>query len=239
MKITYATISKTGRRANNEDAFKVIDMPEKERWLGIVCDGMGGHAMGEVASETVVKAISDYWEKFSNMYDREEKVIKACKRASTALDRVSFKHHCQMGSTLVMASIERSKLTISHVGDSRCYLLRPGHYDYDDINNIEKDHVLYQTKDHVKTDFGWETVAKCFFSYRPEVAVPDIVQFELQPRDRIFLCSDGLYKCIEPNILKEILMSEKSPEEILDVLDSHCERNANDNYTAIIAIVLQ
>lgn len=234
MKISYATISKTGRRANNEDAFKVIDMPEKERWMGIVCDGMGGHAMGEVASETVVKTISDYWEKFSNMYDREEKVIKACKQASTALDRVSFKHHSQMGTTMVMVSIEGNKVTIAHIGDSRCYLIRPGYYDYEDINNTEKDHVLYQTKDHVKTNYGWETVAKCFFSFRPEVAVPDIVQFELQPGDRIFLCSDGLYKCIAPNILKEILMEDKSPEQIVEAFDSLCEQNGNDNYTVIM-----
>lgn len=234
MKISYATISKTGRRANNEDAFKVIDMPEKERWMGIVCDGMGGHAMGEVASETVVKAISDYWEKFSNMYDREEKVIKACKKASVAIDRCSFKLHAQMGTTMVMASIEGNKVTIAHIGDSRCYLIRPGHYDYEDINNTEKDHVLYQTKDHVKTKYGWETVAKCFFSYRPEVAVPDIVQFEIQPGDRIFLCSDGLYKCIAPNILKEILMEDKSPEQIVEAFDSLCEQNGNDNYTVIM-----
>lgn len=41
MKISYATISKTGRRSKNEDALRVIDMPEKGRWMGIVCDGMG------------------------------------------------------------------------------------------------------------------------------------------------------------------------------------------------------
>ena len=53
MEIRYATISKTGRRHNNEDAFKVIDMPESNRFMGIVCDGMGGHSFGETASETV------------------------------------------------------------------------------------------------------------------------------------------------------------------------------------------
>ena len=74
MKVNYATISKAGRRSYNEDCFNIIDSPEKDRWMGIICDGMGGHAMGDVASKTVVKAISDYWEKFSNMYDREEKV---------------------------------------------------------------------------------------------------------------------------------------------------------------------
>ena len=53
MKIKYATISKTGRRHNNEDAFNVIDMSDNNRFMGIVCDGMGGHSFGETASETV------------------------------------------------------------------------------------------------------------------------------------------------------------------------------------------
>lgn len=61
MKIRYATISKTGRKHNNEDAYKVIDMPQNNRFMGIVCDGMGGHSFGETASETVCNTISDFW----------------------------------------------------------------------------------------------------------------------------------------------------------------------------------
>ena len=60
MKIKYATISKTGRRSNNEDCFNVLEMPEHNRFMGIVCDGMGGHSFGEVASEAVCNAISRY-----------------------------------------------------------------------------------------------------------------------------------------------------------------------------------
>ena len=237
MRITYATLSKAGRRSYNEDCFNIIDSPEKNRWMGIVCDGMGGHAMGDVASKTVVKAISDYWEKFSNMYDREEKVVKACKKATVAVDLQSSKLLAQMGTTMVMVSIEGNIATIAHIGDSRCYLLRQGHYDYDDINNTDKDHVVYQTKDHVRLDFGWEVVEKCFFSYRPEVAAPVVVQFEVQSGDRIFLCSDGVYKCIAPAVLKEMLLEDKTTGEILDMIDSICERNGDDNYTAIMAIV--
>lgn len=237
MKVNYATISKAGRRSYNEDCFNIIDSPEKDRWMGIVCDGMGGHSMGDVASKTVVKAISDYWEKFSNMYDMEEKVVKACKKATVAVDLLSSKLYAQMGTTMVMVSIEGNIATIAHIGDSRCYLLRQGHYDYDDINNTDKDHVVYQTKDHVRLDFGWEVVEKCFFSYRPEVAIPDILQLEVQTGDRIFLCSDGVYKCIAPNVLKEMLLEDKTTGEILDMIDSICERNGDDNYTAIMAIV--
>lgn len=61
MKIHYATISETGKRRNNEDAFRIVNSEDGNRWLAVVCDGMGGHAMGEVASETVSDAIVDYW----------------------------------------------------------------------------------------------------------------------------------------------------------------------------------
>ena len=47
MKIKFAVISKTGRRSKNDDYVKVIDKPEDSRWLGVVCDGMGGHAMAK------------------------------------------------------------------------------------------------------------------------------------------------------------------------------------------------
>lgn len=57
VKIQYATISETGKRKNNEDAFRMIGMSDGNRWLAVVCDGMGGHDKGEVASETVADAI--------------------------------------------------------------------------------------------------------------------------------------------------------------------------------------
>ena len=59
MNIHYATISETGKRRKNEDAFRIAE--DGNRWLAVVCDGMGGHAMGEVASETVSNAIVNYW----------------------------------------------------------------------------------------------------------------------------------------------------------------------------------
>ena len=57
MKIHYATISETGKRRKNEDTFRIVNSEDGRRWLAMICDGMGGHAMGEVASETVADAI--------------------------------------------------------------------------------------------------------------------------------------------------------------------------------------
>lgn len=223
MKIHYATISETGKRSNNEDAFRVANIAEGNRWLAVVCDGMGGHARGEVASETVSNAIVDFWKQHANESDSEEKVERACRKACVALDERSFSmEHTEMGTTMVMASIEGDAVTIAHVGDSRCYLHRPN------------EGLLYQTKDHVRQDFGWEFIDRCFFSYRHELNVPDIVQFRLKAGDRILLCSDGLYKSMEPDVLLANMMDGKPLADILDVYDVWCERQGDDNYTAVL-----
>jgi protein phosphatase len=224
MRIKYAYISKTGRRSNNEDYVKVTDKSDEQRWLGVVCDGMGGHAMGEVASETICNAVSSYWEKATEK-DAISLAQKACQSASVKLDERSYEmHHAQMGTTLVMASIEEDLITITHCGDSRCYVMREGE-------------VMYETKDHVGTSFGWEIVTNCFFSYKPEAAIPEITQFQLKAGDRVLLCSDGLYKSMPPEILKARMTDDKSPEEILDVFDFLCEKNGDDNYSAILIFI--
>ena len=89
MKIHYATTSETGRRRNNEDAFRIVNNEDDNRWLAVVCDGMGGHAMGEVASETVSNAIVDYWKKHRDEPDIETKVNNACAHAMRALDKTT------------------------------------------------------------------------------------------------------------------------------------------------------
>ena len=224
MKINYAVISKVGRRTNNEDAVRVVEYPDGEHWLGVVCDGMGGHSMGEVAAESVADAVCNYW-LCCDDNDSEAKVAAACRAASEKLvARSSGLNDIQMGTTLVMASIKGSTITVAHCGDSRCYLMRGRE-------------AIYQTADHVDMHFGWESVTRCFFSRNPDAAVADVKQFEIESGDRVLLCSDGLYKSIAPEILKARIMDDKSPEEILDVFDFLCEKNGDDNYTAILAVV--
>lgn len=226
MNIQYTTLSERGRRPVNEDAFRVSYTPDSERWMGIVCDGMGGHAMGEMASEMVIAKIIDYWGQHMDEQDSEDKVLKACKKASVAMDeKATLLHHCEMGTTMAMVSIEGNTATMAHIGDSRCYLIRK------DENG--KAQVVYQSQDHHKA--GGVLISRCFFSYKPEIAVPDVAQFEVKTGDRILICSDGLYSCVYPHILVERMMDDKSPEDILDVFDFLCERSGDDNYTAILA----
>ena len=223
IKIHYATISETGKRRKNEDAFRIVNSEDSNCWLAMVCDGMGGHAMGEVASETVADAIVDYWKKRVDEPDSETKVNSACAHAMGILDKKSDSlNHCQMGTTMVMASIEGDTVTIAHLGDSRCYLQRH------DMG------LIYRTKDHVRLDYGWEVIDRCFFSYHHEADVPDIMQFKLKAGDRILLCSDGLYKSMTPDILLARMMDEKPLADILEVYDFMCEKQGDDNYTAVL-----
>lgn len=223
MKIRYATISKEGRRSNNEDFFVVMDQQERGRFLGIVCDGMGGHACGEVASETVAHAVSAYWEQHAEERDSEAKVVEACQEATRAIEQkareVGVK---EMGTTMVMASIEGDIVTIAHVGDCRCYLQRPGQG------------VVCQMQDHVRLSFGYEIVARSFFSNHLEEAIADVVQFPVCSGDRILLCSDGVHKSMEAEDLEARMMEEKSLEEILHGFDLSCWKYGDDNYTAIL-----
>ncbi|MGM9698219.1 MAG: PP2C family protein-serine/threonine phosphatase [Prevotella sp.] len=226
IKIQYATISETGKRQKNEDAFRIVGMANERRWRALVCDGMGGHANGEIASKIVADAIVDYWVNAVDEIDTKDKVEKACRKAMVALDECSFAmDHVKMGTTMVMASIEGDTVTIAHLGDSRCYLVRP----YVGL--------LYQTKDHIRMDYGWEIIDRCFFSYRPEACKPEVVQFKLKKGNRIMLCSDGLYKCMSNKFFLANVMDEKSLDEILDAYRIRCERHGDDNYTAVLIAV--
>ena len=225
MRIRYTTFSEAGKRRANQDVCRVVEMPERNRTLMIVCDGMGGHSMGDVAAETVCNAICEYWNSNTHTKDSETKVIEACKVASDALyKRSRVVRPIEMGTTMVMASIEDNIVTIAHCGDSRCYLLRDGE-------------VVYQTQDHADPHWGSEVVTRCFFSLNPEVAEPEVARFEVRYGDIIFLCSDGVYKAMAPQILTARLQDKKPLEEVVDVIKFMCEKYSTDNYTGILAIV--
>lgn len=221
--IRYTTFSDCGVRRDNEDYCQVIANPDEDRYLFVVCDGMGGHAMGEVASQVICTTICDYWKSASTESDIETVLQEAFSKASEALDaKADVLNHVEMGTTMVLAAIIGNKLTLAHCGDSRCYFLRP---------NVG---VVYQTQDHVCHSVFGDFIDKSFFSYHASKAEVEVHRFELQQGDRIFLCSDGVSSYCDPDILRERLMDDKSPEDVADVIQFLCEKFSKDNYTGIL-----
>ena len=175
----------------------------------------------------------------------EQQAIEEREKYATAFDNtVTMVNCCLVKRPRAWNPFTREAKEIKPSTDSVCFhytdyrfsLWRGKVYSRDCrlILRIQRQSLLYQTKDHIRLDFGWETVAKCFFSYRSEVAVPDIRQIKLQTGDRVLLCSDGLYKSMAPDILQARMMDDKPLEEILDVYDFLCEKQGDDNYTAIL-----
>ena len=219
--VRYASFCECGIRNNNEDYCQVVVNPEIGRYLFVVCDGMGGHAMGEVASQVVCSTICEYWEKASFDKGVEPVLQNAFKLASDALDgKADVLHKVEMGTTLVLAAIDGNQLYIAHAGDSRAYLL-------------QNEEVAYQTQDHIEHNVWGDFINRSFFSYQREKADVEIRQFELNPGDRILLCSDGVCQFIAPDILTRRSMDDKSPEDVIDVILFLCEKFSKDNYTAI------
>lgn len=216
----YIAFSECGNRWENQDSYRIKQ--QDDGLLLICCDGMAHHH-GLESSETVCNAIVGFWEQNQDFVDCEDKIRKACKKASEALNKHADElSHAEMGTTMVMASIEGDKATIAYSGDSRCYLLRPS------------EGLIYQTKDHIELSFGWEVLTNSFFSYRSEKLVVEVHQFELQKDDRLFLCTDGVYKSIKPKELISCLLDDRSLEEVANKVKSLCERNMDDNYTGIL-----
>ena len=107
----------------------------------------------------------------------------------------------EMGTTMVMAYIEGDDMTIMHCGDSRCYVC-------DADKNIK-----YVTTDHNAGDYVGAPITRCFFSGKPEKAEPDVKTFKVAAGDRIFLCSDGVYPCMAPDILRDRIAEYYKSEE--------------------------
>lgn len=221
MKITYNTFSEKGTRRENQDFIRTVADKDNGRYAFILCDGMGGHAHGHLAARIVATSIARDIK--DNSPKDENDVYAMISRASWTLDTMADVYGgAKMGTTMVMAYIKGDEMTVMHCGDSRCYV-------YDADKNIK-----YVTADHNSGDYMGAPITRCFFTGQPEKAEPDVKTFKVAPGDRIFLCSDGVYPCMAPDILRDRLMDDKPIEDIMDTFKFMCEKFSDDNYSAIL-----
>lgn len=196
-------------RSVNQDYVRYYQKNEHE-CLVVLCDGMGGHNAGEIASSLTCDDIIEQYS-YCGAFSSEEE-IKAWMS-----DAIYHAHHIVkeksyespemegMGTTVVMALLLNNKVYISHVGDSRAYL-----YDNQQLCQLTKDDTLV----NVLVDSG--TISANEAKYHPQknillqaVGVSDILKISFLPlkidRGMILLCSDGLYNSLSDEQMKDIL----------------------------------
>lgn len=222
--------------------------------LFVLCDGMGGHSAGEVASAEVCKAMSRFIH--ANCPDAEGDcpmfvVIDAISAAFDALDS----HHSLgtrgMGTTMTMLKLHSHGATIAHIGDSRVYHIRPGQTAADTI-------VLHKTEDHslvndlLRHGKISEEEARTFphkniitramqpmLDERPEAEI--YRTDDVRPGDYFYLCSDGMLEQDDMNYgngLQHVFSAEMAsdPDRVAFLRGATC--NNRDNHTAFIVHIL-
>lgn len=222
---------------------------EKDR-LFILCDGMGGHAAGEVASAAVCEAMSrtitsalGRGEKFS-----ESLLQKAIDAAYDLLDERDTSDDAQkkMGTTMTFLMFHEEGFTIAHIGDSRVYHIRP--------NTGKKDDIVFQTSDHslvndllkigeltpeeAETYPHKNVITRAMQPNQEHRYKADIFTGkDIRPGDYFYMCSDGMLEQTSNDNLCFMLNSDVSDEEKRDMLIGVSKDN-KDNHSAHLIHIL-
>lgn len=233
MRLRHSARTDVGqKRDHNEDDFGVGEGTQIAALGGlfIVCDGMGGHAAGEVASRIAVEtALSSYYGNHSE--SRESALKQAFERAN---ERIYVEGHGSMGTTGVAALFHHGQLWIANVGDSRAYLIRES-----TIQQISVDHSLVSdqlaagliTPEEARS-ITYRNVITRALGHLPELEV-DLFAVTLHEHDIIALCSDGLHGLVEDEELAASLSSQPLAHAIEQLVDLANARGGIDNITLL------
>ena len=234
-------IHEMGTRGNQEDyIYPEHGTATEDDALFIVCDGMGGHEHGEVASLTFATALADYFKAnaTSDNVLADETLNKAIEHAYDCLDAKDSGSYKKMGTTLTLLYIHRGGVTAAHIGDSRIYHLRPG----EKMLYISRDHSLvydlYQSGEisfgEMKTSKQKNVITRAVQPGEDNRVKPDIIHItDIQPGDYFYMCSDGMLEQMEDDELFKLLSGKGSDNKKLRQLIASTSDNA-DNHSAYI-----
>lgn len=237
------TIHEMGQRDNQEDSiFPSEEQASVDNRLFILCDGMGGHDSGEVASQTVCQALSDYIQKnfpadevFTDAQLREALAV-----ANARLEEKDNGAAKKMGTTLTFLYLHRGGATVAHIGDSRVYHLRP-----------ETDEILYRTRDHsliydlfdvgeltlpeMETSPNKNIITRVMMPGQEQAPKPEIAHItDIKSGDYFYLCSDGMLEEMRDidiiDILKDNDLTEAGKRNKLVAATT----NSQDNHSGLL-----
>lgn len=241
--VQYGQASDPGKvRTNNEDSVGSFIPASRHQarshgYLFAVADGVGGLDLGEVASSTAVSIVTKEFEQAQADTLLVALMPRLIQHANAAV------HDCRMApeyrgktmaTTLVACALRHDQAVVSHVGDSRCYLVREGR-----ARQVTQDHTWVNEQRKMGLLSAGEAAASesrhvLIRSLGPEMFVsPDTNALSVVPGDVLVLCTDGLHDEMSETAIAEIASQQKSAEEIARELVSRAvEIDGNDNTTA-------
>lgn len=229
-----------GQRDNQEDSiFPAFGKATDDDRLFILCDGMGGHEHGEVASQTVCKAMSDTILSLSKQSFTDDDLLDALQTAYRQLDCLDNSHLRKMGTTLCLLYFHQGGLTAAHIGDSRIYHIRP-----------KENRILYQSRDHslvydlyqageisyeeMRTSLQKNIITRAIQPGEESRVRPAIVHIaDIQPGDYFYICSDGMLEQMDNDELCRLLSADGSDEKKRMQLIAATSDN-KDNHSAYL-----
>jgi serine/threonine protein phosphatase PrpC len=230
---------------SNEDNFLV----DKRLRLYIVADGMGGHAAGEVASDTAVREIRRYVKEheavlqhFIESGEGREQILEmvetSIRRAGRAIYDQAQADPAKrgMGTTVVMLLLTPERGFIGHVGDSRVYLVRGG-----EVFQMTEDHSLInelirrgKLRPEDAKDAPYKNAVTRAVGVYADVEV-DTLDFEIAAGDNFMLCSDGLTEHLrDDDEIREVMEREEFvalPKTFVELAN---QRGGKDNITSLV-----
>jgi PPM family protein phosphatase len=251
MRLQVGAGTNVGRvRDLNEDAY----LSRTDLGLFVVCDGMGGCAAGEIASQLAIEMILRQLEgaareSFPSRVAEDDRCLPQTRRLADAVQR-SNQHicaqaaehpdHAGMGSTVVSAWITECIASVAHVGDSRAYLWRD-----DELEPLTRDHSLVEAYARAgvldrETSLHAEeqNILLRVLGRQPQVDV-DVNEVLVQPGDYLLLCSDGLTRMVEEPIVAHAIGRLRDPQRVCDHLIDAANRNGGeDNITVVVVQVI-
>jgi protein phosphatase len=250
--LDVASLSHPGMvRAHNEDAVFV----DGDAGLAVLADGMGGYSAGEVASGIAVNVVSTGLmpELRSGRELSKVDVQSGLTHAALLLSQqiasankgiyeaAQARPECAgMGTTIVAAVFHANRVSIGHIGDSRCYRLRGEKFE-----QLTHDHSLLQEQ----IDSGQLTAEQARYSLNKnlvtralgiEAIVPaDIAEYRLEANDIYLLCSDGLTDMVDPEVVRGVVDGKRDelPQAAAELVDLANTNGGRDNISVILVRV--
>ena len=238
MKLRWSALTDVGRvRDHNEDIFVAGEPPAADAagQLLVVCDGMGGHAAGEVASKLAAETILAAFYAADPAADR----ASVLRQAFVSANEQVFAHgRGRMGTTGVAGVLHHDALLVANVGDSRAYLVRAGQ-----ARQISRDHSFVSdqvaagliTEDEARVSPVRNVITRAI-GHQADVDV-DLFRQPLQIGDRLLLASDGLHGLVTDAELAHFAQLDPLDDAVVALVNLANERGGSDNITVVLAVV--